>query len=218
MGSPPGYVGYGQGGVLTEAVRRKPYSIVLLDEIEKAHPDIHEVFFQVFDKGIMKDSEGTEIIFKNTIILLTTNVGTDLMMNMCKDPDLMPDPESLVKALRAPMLKVFPPALLGRITTIPYYPLSDDMLKNIAKLQLDRVQKRFAQNHKVPLSYDDEVLKVIVSRCTERDSGGRMIDAILTNTMLPALSTEFLGRLMSGKPLERVHIGVDKSDFVYKFN
>jgi len=217
MGSPPGYVGYGQGGVLTEAVRRKPYSIVLLDEVEKAHADIHEIFFQVFDKGIMKDSEGTEIIFKNTIILLTTNVGTDLMMNMCKDPELMPDPESLVKAMRDPMLKVFPPALLGRIVTIPYYPLSDDMLKSIVRLQLGRVQKRIAQNHKVPFTYDDSVLDLIVSRCTERDSGGRMIDAILTNTMLPKLSTEFLGRMMSGSPMERVHIGVDKSEFVYKF-
>jgi type VI secretion system protein VasG len=218
MGSPPGYVGYGQGGVLTEAVRRKPYSIVLLDEVEKAHADIHEIFFQVFDKGIMKDSEGTEIIFKNTIILLTTNVGTDLMMNMCKDPELMPDPESLVKAMRDPMLKVFPPALLGRIVTIPYYPLSDDMLKSIVRLQLGRVQKRIAQNHKVPFTYDDTVLDLIVSRCTERDSGGRMIDAILTNSMLPTLSTEFLGRMMSGSPMERVHIGVDKSEFVYKFD
>lgn len=218
MGSPPGYVGYGQGGVLTEAVRRKPYSIVLLDEVEKAHADIHEIFFQVFDKGIMKDSEGTEIIFKNTIILLTTNVGTDLLMNMCKDPELMPDPDSLVKALREPMLKVFPPALLGRIVTIPYYPLSDDMLKNIVRLQLGRVQKRVAQNHKVPFEYDDAVLDLIVSRCTERDSGGRMIDAILTNTLLPTLSTEFLGRMMSGNPAQRVHIGVDRSDFVYKFD
>jgi type VI secretion system protein VasG len=217
MGSPPGYVGYGQGGVLTEAVRRKPYSVVLLDEVEKAHADIHEIFFQVFDKGIMKDSEGTEIIFKNTLILLTTNAGTDLLMNMCKDPDLMPDPESLGKALREPLLKVFPPALLGRIVTIPYYPLSDDMLKGIVRLQLGRIQKRIQQNHGVPFGYDDAVVDLIVSRCTERDSGGRMIDNILTNSLLPTLSNEFLSRMMTGKPMERVHIGVDKSEFAYRF-
>ncbi|MEX2219535.1 MAG: type VI secretion system ATPase TssH, partial [Phycisphaerales bacterium] len=218
MGSPPGYVGYGQGGVLTEAVRRKPYSVVLLDEVEKAHPDIHEIFFQVFDKGIMKDSEGTEIVFKNTIILLTTNAGTDLLMNMCKDPELMPDAESLGKALREPLLKVFPPALLGRIVTIPYYPLSDDMLKGIARLQLGRIQKRVQQNHKVPFTFDDAVIDHIVSRCTERDSGGRMIDNILTNSMLPALSAEFLGRTMTGTPVERVLVGLDSGLFWYSFS
>lgn len=217
MGSPPGYVGYGQGGVLTEAVRRKPYSVVLLDEVEKAHPDVHEIFFQVFDKGIMKDSEGTEIVFKNTIILLTTNVGTDLLMNMCSDPELMPDADSLAKALREPLLKVFPPALLGRIVTIPYYPLSDEMLRQIVRLQLGRVQKRVEQNHRVPFGYDDAVVELIVSRCTERDSGGRMIDAILTNTLLPTLSNEFLTRLMSGTPLKRVQIGVDNGEFKYAF-
>ncbi|HET7773806.1 MAG TPA: type VI secretion system ATPase TssH, partial [Burkholderiaceae bacterium] len=162
-GSPPGYVGYGEGGILTEAVRRRPYSVVLLDEIEKAHHDVHEMFFQVFDKGWMEDSEGRYIDFKNTIILLTSNAGTDLIMNMCKDPELMPDPESISKALREPLLKVFPPAFLGRLVTIPYYPLSDTMLGEIVKLQLNRVKKRVEMNHKVPFNYDDSAVKLIVS-------------------------------------------------------
>ena len=139
-GAPPGYVGYGEGGILTEAVRRRPYSVVLLDEVEKAHSDVHEIFFQVFDKGIMEDGEGRLIDFKNTLILLTSNVGSDLIMSMCKDPELMPDPEGIAKALREPLLKVFPAALLGRIVTIPYYPLSDQMIGEIAKLQLGRIQ------------------------------------------------------------------------------
>lgn len=146
-GAPPGYVGYGEGGILTEAVRRKPYSVVLLDEVEKAHSDVHEIFFQVFDKGVMEDGEGRVIDFKNTIILLTTNVGSDLIMNMCADPDLMPSVEGLQKALREPMLKVFPAALLGRMTVIPYFPLSDDMVREISKLQLGRIQKRISANH-----------------------------------------------------------------------
>ena len=141
-GAPPGYVGYGEGGVLTEAVRRKPYSVVLLDEVEKAHPDVHEMFFQVFDKGSMEDGEGRFIDFKNTLIILTTNAGTELIAGLCKDPDLMPDPDGMAKALRAPLLKIFPPALLGRLVTIPYYPLSDDMLGKIVKLQLNRIKKR----------------------------------------------------------------------------
>jgi type VI secretion system protein VasG len=218
MGSPPGYVGYGEGGVLTEAVRRRPYSIVLLDEVEKAHPDVHEVFFQVFDKGWMKDSEGRDINFRNTIILLTTNAGSDLIMNMCKDPDLLPDPEGIVKALRDPLLKVFPAALLGRVVTIPYYPLTDEMLKNIIRLQLGRIEKRVRQNQKIPFTYDDSVVDLVVSRCTERESGGRMVDAILTHTLLPAVSTELLNRLLQGKTISRVHVGVKDSDFEYAFD
>ncbi len=217
MGSPPGYVGYGKGGVLTEAVRRKPYSIVLLDEVEKAHSDVHEVFFQVFDKGWMKDSEGRDINFRNTIILLTTNAGTDLIAGMCKDPELLPDPEGIAKALREPLLKVFPAALLGRVVTIPYYPLTDEMLKSIIKLQLSRVQKRVMLNHKVPFEYDDEVVNVIASRCTEHESGGRMVDAILTQTVLPTVSGEFLKCLMEGKPVNRVKITAKDNDFQYSF-
>jgi type VI secretion system protein VasG len=216
-GAPPGYVGYGEGGVLTEAVRRKPYSVVLLDEVEKAHPDVHEMFFQVFDKGFMEDGEGRFIDFKNTLILLTTNAGTDLIASLCKDPDLMPDPEGMAKALREPLLKVFPPALLGRLVTIPYYPLSDEMLGKIVKLQLNRIKMRVEARYKIPFEYGEDVVKLVVSRCTESESGGRMIDAILTNTMLPDISREFLTRMMDGKPIERVRVGVDDAAFRYEF-
>jgi len=216
-GAPPGYVGYGEGGVLTEAVRRRPYSVVLLDEVEKAHPDVHEIFFQVFDKGWMEDGEGRVIDFKNTLILLTTNAGTDMIMNLCKDPDLMPEPEDIAKALREPLLKIFPPALLGRLVVIPYYPLSDDMICAITRLQLGRIKKRIAESHKVPFTFDDEVVKLIASRCTELESGGRMIDAILTNTVLPRISQEFLVKMMAGEPIERVHVSVQDGEFGFSF-
>jgi type VI secretion system protein VasG len=216
-GAPPGYVGYGEGGVLTEAVRRKPYSVVLLDEVEKAHPDVHEMFFQVFDKGFMEDGEGRFIDFKNTLIILTTNAGTDLIAGLCKDPDLMPDPEGMAKALRPALLKVFPPALLGRMVAIPYYPLSDAMLGEIVKLQLNRIKKRVESRYKIPFNYADDVVKLVVSRCTEGESGGRMIDAILTNTMLPDISKEFLNRMMDGQPVLGVQVGVDKGEFQYQF-
>ncbi|WP_028310743.1 type VI secretion system ATPase TssH [Derxia gummosa] len=217
-GAPPGYVGYGEGGVLTEAVRRRPYSVVLLDEVEKAHPDVHELFFQVFDKGWMEDGEGRVIDFKNTLILLTTNAGTDLIANLCRDPELMPDPEGIAKALREPLLKIFPPALLGRLVTIPYYPLSDQMLGSIVRLQLNRIKKRIAENHKLPFEYDDAVVKLIVSRCTETESGGRMIDAILTNTMLPRISQEFLRRMVEGREVAKVGLSVAEADFAYAFD
>jgi type VI secretion system protein VasG len=216
-GAPPGYVGYGEGGVMTEAVRRKPYSVVLLDEVEKAHPDVHEVFFQVFDKGFMEDGEGRLIDFKNTLILLTTNAGTDMIASLCKDPELMPDPEGMAKALREPLLKIFPPALLGRLVTIPYYPLSDDMLGRIVQLQLGRIKKRVEERYKIPFSVSDEVVKLVVSRCTESESGGRMIDAILTNTMLPSISREFLERMMRGEPITKVDVEVRETDFHYDF-
>jgi type VI secretion system protein VasG len=216
-GSPPGYVGYGEGGILTEAVRRRPYSVVLLDEVEKAHSDVHEIFFQVFDKGWMEDGEGRRIDFKNTIILLTSNVGTDLIMNMCKDPELMPEAEGIAKALREPLLKQFPAALLGRLVVIPYYPLTDDRLANIARLQLDRIRRRIAEHHEIPFSYDDEAVKLIVSRCVEVESGGRMIDAILTNTVLPDISREFLSRAVAGQELNQVRLGVAGGDFTYSF-
>ncbi|MBX3365672.1 MAG: type VI secretion system ATPase TssH [Phycisphaeraceae bacterium] len=217
MGPPPGYVGFGSGGILTEAVRRKPYSIVLLDEVEKAHGDIHEVFFQVFDKGVMKDSEGTEINFRNTIILLTTNAGSDLIMNMCKDPELLPDVEALQQALRAPLLKVFPAALLGRLTVIPYYPLTDEMIRLIAKLQLSRIERRIRENHKAEFIIKPEVIDLIASRCTELESGGRMIDNILTQTLLPDLSNEFLKRMIAGGEVRSVSVGVNDSTFAYEF-
>lgn len=217
-GAPPGYVGYGEGGVLTEAVRRKPYSVVLLDEVEKAHSDVHEMFFQVFDKGHMEDGEGRSIDFKNTLILLTTNAGTDLIAAMCKDPDLMPDADSLAKALRAPLLKVFPPALLGRLVTIPYFPLSDAMLARIVRLQLQRIQKRVQDRYNIPLAVSDAVVQLVVSRCTESESGGRMIDAILTHTMLPDISREFLTRLLDGRPITRVDVDVRDAAFDYVFS
>ncbi|UCG49072.1 MAG: type VI secretion system ATPase TssH [Phycisphaerales bacterium] len=217
-GSPPGYVGYGEGGILTEAVRRRPYSIVLLDEVEKAHKDVHEIFFQVFDKGMMEDAEGRLIDFKNTIILLTSNVGTDLIMDMCKDPSLMPEPEGICKALRTPLLKVFPPALLGRLVVVPYYPISDETMQLITRLQLKRIGRRVMDNHKIPFTYDEEVIKLITARCTEVESGARMVDAILTHTLLPEISEELLKRLMEGKTAKRVHIGTKDSDFTYSFD
>ncbi len=216
-GAPPGYVGYGEGGVLTEAVRRRPYSVVLLDEVEKAHPDVHEIFFQVFDKGWMEDGEGRVIDFKNTLILLTTNAGTEMISNLCKDPELMPEPDDIAKALREPLLKIFPPALLGRLVVIPYYPLSDEMIGAITRLQLGRIKKRVMESHKVPFTFDDEVVKLIASRCTELESGGRMIDTILTNTLLPSISGEFLKRMMEGSVIERVHVSVADGEFVYGF-
>jgi len=215
-GAPPGYVGYGEGGVLTEAVRRRPYSIVLLDEVEKAHPDVHEMFFQVFDKGFMEDGEGRSIDFKNTLILLTTNVGTDLIMNMCKDPELMPSPDGIAKALREPLLKVFPPALLGRLVVIPYYPLNDEMIGAISKLQLGRIQKRIEDNHGIEFSYDDKVIELIASRCTELDSGGRMIDSILTNTMLPVISQQLLERQFgSEEKVKSIRVTAVDNEFEY---
>ncbi|HEY8977089.1 MAG TPA: type VI secretion system ATPase TssH, partial [Burkholderiaceae bacterium] len=217
-GAPPGYVGYGEGGVLTEAVRRKPYSVVLLDEVEKAHSDVHELFFQVFDKGWMEDGEGRQIDFKNTLILLTTNAGTEMIANLCKDPDLMPDPEGMAKAIREPLLKIFPPALLGRLVTIPYYPLSDEMLGKIVELQLNRIKKRVEARYKMPFNVDGDVVKLVVSRCTESESGGRMIDAILTNTMLPEISREFLERMMKGEAIKGVKVGVRDNEFSYSFD
>jgi type VI secretion system protein VasG len=216
-GAPPGYVGYGEGGVLTEAVRRKPYSVVLLDEVEKAHPDVHEIFFQVFDKGIMEDGEGRQIDFRNTLILLTTNAGTEMIMDMCSDPDLMPEPEGLAKALREPLLKIFPPALLGRLVVIPYYPLSPTMIDAITRLQLNRIKKRVEENKGVPFQYTDAVVQTIVDRCQELESGGRMIDAILTNSMLPEVSGEFLRRMLEGRKVDVVRIDVKDGNFTYEF-
>jgi len=217
-GAPPGYVGYGEGGILTEAVRRKPYSVVLLDEVEKAHPDVHEIFFQVFDKGWMEDAEGRYIDFRNTLILLTTNVGTELIMSMCKDPELMPEPEGIANALRQPLLKAFPAALLGRMVTIPYYPLNDEMLASIIRLQLARIAGRIEENHRVPLFYDDGVVKLIAERCTEVESGARVVDAILTNTVLPAVSREILDRSLEGGKVSRVAISVAESGFEYAYD
>jgi type VI secretion system protein VasG len=217
-GAPPGYVGYGEGGILTEAVRRRPYSIVLLDEVEKAHSDVHELFFQVFDKGRMEDGEGRQIDFKNTIILLTSNVGSELIMNMCKDPELLPDPDSLATALQDPLMKVFPPALLGRLVTIPYYPLSDEMLARIVRLQLGRITKRVENNHRIPFAYSEGAVELIVKRCNNAEAGGRIIDAILTNTVLPRISVEYLSRMSRGEELRGIELGAVDGDFAYGFS
>jgi type VI secretion system protein VasG len=214
-GAPPGYVGYGEGGRLTEAVRRRPYSVILLDEVEKAHPDVHEIFFQVFDKGFMDDGNGRRIDFKNTLIILTTNAGTGLIMGLSADPKFRQDPEALAKELRPELLKVFPPALLGRIVSIPYYPLSDKMLGGIVRLQLDRIGRRIRDNHAAAFVYDDAVVDHIVSMCNDPGSGGRMIDNIVTNTMLPALSREFLKRTLAKEKLTEARVTVADGDFSY---
>ncbi len=216
-GSPPGYVGYGEGGILTEAVRRRPYSVVLLDEVEKAHSDVHEIFFQVFDKGWMEDSEGRYIDFKNTIIILTSNAAQDVIINMCKDPDLMPDGLGLEKAMRGPLTKVFPDALLNRLLVLPFYPITKDMLKMIIGINLRKVEKRIVENHKVPFSYSPEVTELITQRCTELERGARMVDAMITNTMLPEIGRELLTRLAEGSPVTKVDIAVKDGNFQYTF-
>ena len=216
-GAPPGYVGYGEGGVLTEAVRRKPYSVVLLDEVEKAHPDVHEIFFQVFDKGWMEDGEGRYIDFKNTIIILTTNVGTELIMDHCHNNDEVVDIETLQKELRAPMLQVFPAALLGRIQVIPYYPLNDATLNKIVDLQLKRIVKRIKDNHGIALSYSNDILTLISNRCSEVESGGRMIDAILTNTVLPKISKDLLTYIIDNKTINSIHLSTSEDDIIYEY-
>lgn len=217
-GAPAGYVGYGQGGVLTEAVRRRPYSVVLLDEVEKAHPDVHEMFFQVFDKGFMNDAEGRYIDFKNTLILLTSNVGTDLIMDMAADPELAPEPDAMAEALRPELLKVFPPALIGRTVQQAYFPLSKEMLGKIVELQLNRIVKRIAGNHKIEMVYGQDVVELIVSRCNDADSGGRMIDNILTNTMLPEMSVQLLEKQMDGLEVSKIEVKAGDDGFVYEFS
>ncbi|WP_299666507.1 type VI secretion system ATPase TssH [uncultured Ruegeria sp.] len=216
-GAPPGYVGYGKGGILTEAVRRRPYSVVLLDEVEKAHSDVHEIFFQVFDKGMMDDSEGRRIDFKNTLILLTSNVGSDEIMAMTDDGNKDADMEDLTAALRAPLLNVFPAALLGRVVTIPYYPLSDSMIEAIAGHKLRGIAKRLGEGYGAELTIDPSAMQVIKDRCTEIESGGRMIDAILTNTLLPELSRQILNYSLEGAELESVTIAGGPDGFTYTF-
>ena len=208
-GSPPGYVGYGEGGVLTEAVRRRPYSVVLLDEVEKAHPDVLELFYQVFDKGNMEDGEGREIDFKNTIIILTSNAGTDILAKLCADPETMPGPEGLIKALKPELNKIFKPAFLGRMVLIPYLPIRDENLKQIIRLKLGKIQRRIHENHKIELTYDGALVDEVANRCTEVESGARNVDNILTNTLLPDISRQLLGRMAANEPMERIHVGIN---------
>ncbi|KVM57917.1 ClpV1 family T6SS ATPase [Burkholderia ubonensis] len=216
-GAPPGYVGYGQGGVLTEAVRRRPYSVVLLDEIEKAHRDVHELFFQVFDKGWMEDGEGRAIDFRHTVILLTSNVGSERVMQLCRDPQRPPDAQALAEALRAPLLGVFPAALLGRLTVVPYYPLTDALLARIVALQLRRIERRISAHHGIRLHCADPATALIVERCRTIESGGRMVDAILTHTVLPRISQAILRATLDGRALAAIEVSAADGQFVYRF-
>jgi type VI secretion system protein VasG len=211
MGSPPGYVGYGEGGVLTEAVRRKPYSVVLLDELEKAHPGFQDVFYQVFDKGQMRDGEGRDIDFRNTVILMTTNAGTETIMSLCADPATMPDSEGLREALRPELLKTFKPAFLGRVTILPYFPLSDKVMKDIIKLKLGKIRRRVQDNYRAQLEWSDALVDAVAARCTEVESGARNVDHILTRTLLPELAAEFLAKMAEGRTIRgcRVTPGAD---------
>ena len=215
-GSPPGYVGYGEGGVLTEAVRRRPYSVVLLDEVEKAHPDVLELFYQVFDKGMMEDGEGRQISFKNNIIILTTNACTDEMMRLCADPETAPGPAALVTALKPELNKIFKPAFLGRMVIVPYYPVRDEALKKIVVLKLGKIQRRIQENHKIDLTYESQLVDEVARRCTEVESGARNVDNILTNSLLPELARQLLGRMAEGEKLKSIHVSIgDNGQFAY---
>ncbi len=210
-GAPPGYVGYGEGGVLTEAVRRRPYSVVLLDECEKAHPDVLELFYQVFDKGMMEDGEGREIDFKNTIIILTSNACTDLLMKLTADPETTPSADGLAKALKPELNKIFKPAFMGRLVTVPYFPLRDEAMKQIVTLKLKKIQRRILENHKIDLTYDPAVVAEVAKRCTEVESGARNVDNILTNTMLPDVSRYLLGRMAERQKPAAIHVSVGEN-------
>ena len=208
MGSPPGYVGYGEGGILTEAVRRRPYSVILLDEMEKAHPGVQDVFFQVFDKGNMKDGEGRDIDFKNTVIIMTSNAGTDLIAKLFADPETAPDAAGLGDALRPELAKYFKPAFLGRVQLVPYFPLSDEIIRLITALQLRRIEKRVFTSYGASFTYDPKLIDVIAARCTENSSGARNIETILSRTLLPELSAEVLGRLAAGEQITSVGVSI----------
>jgi len=212
MGAPPGYVGYGEGGVLTEAVRRKPYSVILLDEMEKAHPGVQDVFYQVFDKGIMKDGEGRDIDFKNSVVVMTSNAATDTITKLCADPETMPDAAGLLEAIHEDLLKYFKPAFLGRVNIVPYFPLMGESLEKIIKLKLGKIVKRVRENYDAEMTYSDDLIDTIASRCNEVDSGARIIDHILENGLLPQLSADFLGHMAEGKHIARVTLDVDDND------
>jgi type VI secretion system protein VasG len=213
-GSPPGYIGYGEGGVLTEAVRRKPYSVVLLDEVEKAHPDVLELFFQVFDKGVLEDSEGRVVDFKNTIILLTSNAGSDLVMRACEHGVTVegetraPTAADLIEILRPTLQATFKPAFLGRLAIIPYFPIGDDVLRSIVALKLEKIRQRIADNHGAQVSFPDTLVDLLAERCMDVDSGARDADAILTRTLLARLSDDMLERMASGKPVKKIAVNL----------
>jgi type VI secretion system protein VasG len=209
MGSPPGYVGYGEGGVLTEAVRRRPYSVILLDEMEKAHPGVQDIFYQVFDKGQMKDGEGRDIDFRNTLIIMTSNAGSDLITKLSADPDTAPDAAGLAEALRPELAKHFKPAFLGRLTMVPYVPLSDAVLRQIVVLQLGRIARRVKDAYGAGFTQAPELVDTIAARCTESASGARNVENILSRTLLPELSAEILARLAEGGVITGVHVGIE---------
>jgi type VI secretion system protein VasG len=209
MGSPPGYVGYGEGGILTEAVRRRPYSVILLDEMEKAHVGVQDVFFQVFDKGNMKDGEGRDIDFKNTVIIMTSNAGTDLITKLFADPDTAPDAAGLADALRPELMKYFKPAFLGRVTLVPYFPLSDEVIRKIVVLQLNKIGKRVRDAYRATFEYDPILVETIAARCTESSSGARNVENILSRTLLPELSADVLARLAEGDAISHVSVGMN---------
>ncbi|HEV2854538.1 MAG TPA: type VI secretion system ATPase TssH [Thermoanaerobaculia bacterium] len=208
-GAPPGYVGYGSGGVLTEAVRRNPYTVVLLDEMEKAHPDVSELFYQVFDKGTLEDGEGVTVDFKNTVLLLTSNVGSELIARLCKDGSERPSPERVAAEVRPALLKQFRPAFLGRVAVVPYYPLGEEQIREIVELKLARIRERIRAGHHAEMTYGEELVEAIAGRCTEVESGARNVDHILTQTLLPELSSAILERMAAGESITRVHVGLD---------
>jgi type VI secretion system protein VasG len=212
-GSPPGYVGYGEGGVLTEAVRRNPYSVVLLDEVEKAHADVLELFFQVFDKGVLDDAEGRQIDFRNTIIILTSNAASSQIMQAClnKGPNERPTPDELAELIRPSLMKHFKPAFLGRLTVVPFYPIDDAVLASIIRLKLDHIRQRMAVNHNARFDYDDALVAAVLARCTEVDSGARNVDTILNGTLLPEIADAVLARMAEGGAIGRVKVGATKS-------
>ena len=210
LGSPPGYVGFGEGGVLTEAVRRKPYSVVLLDEMEKAHPGVQDIFYGVFDKGTIRDGEGRDIDFRNTVIIMTSNAGEEHIRAMCSAEETLPEPDVLLDNFRPQLLRFFKPAFLGRTTIIPYYPLTDEDLMQICKLNMNRIEKRVAGSYNASFSYDDDVLLHIVARSQEVDTGARNIETILNHTVLPELASECLGRMAAGENITKIHIGISE--------
>nr|WP_315259247.1 type VI secretion system ATPase TssH [uncultured Duganella sp.] len=215
-GSPPGYVGYGQGGVLTEAVRRQPYSVVLLDEIEKAHPDVLELFFQVFDKGVMDDAEGREIDFRNAIIIATANAGSATIMQACLNQETPPQPQQLEELLRPQLVKHFKPAFLGRVKVVPYYPIADAVLKDIIALKLARIGQRIREQHHAEFSYDPALLDAVLARCTEVDSGARNVDHILNGTLLPEIAQAVLQRMAQEQAIASIKVAVTgKGQFKY---
>ena len=219
LGSPPGYVGYGEGGVLTEAVRRKPYSIVLLDEMEKAHPGVQDIFYNLFDKGTIKDGEGRDIDFRNTIIIMTSNAGEEHIRAICAQSEELPDPEVLLDNFRPQLLNYFKPAFLGRSTLIPYFPLNDEDLMEICKINMTRIEKRVLGHYGAKFSYCEEVLLHLVARSQEVDTGARNIENILTRSMLPELASECLSRVAKNQQIAKIFVSVDEDGkFAYELS